>query len=74
MSQVLAASPPLAISAVTLHEASIVIAGKARRPGLRLFDEFVRNLAIEVCGVAVEDVSPPVMPISNMAEGITWRY
>jgi len=53
--QVLAANPPLAISAVTLHEASIVIAGKARQPGVRLFDEFLRNLAIEVCGVAVED-------------------
>lgn len=53
--QVLGASPPLAISAVTLHEASIVIARKARQPGLRLFDEFVRNLVIAVCGVAVED-------------------
>jgi ribonuclease VapC len=53
--QVLAASPPLAISAPTLHEASIVIAGMARQSSVRLFDEFVRNLAIEVCGVAVED-------------------
>jgi len=48
-------NPPLAISAVTLHKASIVISGKARQAGVRLFDESVRNLAIAICGVAVED-------------------
>lgn len=53
--QILAANPPLAISAVTFHEASIVMAGKAKQAGVRLLDDFVHDLAIEVSGVAIEE-------------------
>ena len=53
--QILAANSPLAISAVTLHEASIVMARKARQPGVRLLDDFLREAPIEICGVATED-------------------
>ncbi len=53
--QILAANPPLAISAITLHEASIVMAGKVRQTGVRLLDDFLRDMSIEVCGVAIED-------------------
>jgi ribonuclease VapC len=53
--QILAANPPLAISAVTFHEASIVMAGKAKQAGVRLLDDFVRDLAIKVTVVAIED-------------------
>lgn len=54
-SQILAANPPLAISAITLHEASIVMAGRVSRNGVRLLDDFLRDLSIEISGVAVED-------------------
>ena len=53
--QILAANPPLAISVVTFHEASIVMAGKAKKAGVRLFDDFLRDMAIEVSGVTIED-------------------
>jgi|SRR5580698_353412 ribonuclease VapC len=53
--EILAANPPLAISAATFHEASVVMAGKAKNAGVRLFDDFIRNLAIEVEPVRIED-------------------
>jgi ribonuclease VapC len=53
--EILAANPPLAISAATFHEASVVMAGKAKKAGVRLFDDFIRNLAIEVVPVRIED-------------------
>lgn len=52
----LSSEVPLAISAVTLHEASIVMAAKKKQTSAaRLIDEFVRDLAIEVCVVAGTD-------------------
>jgi ribonuclease VapC len=53
--EILAANPPLAISAATFHEASVVMAGKAKKAGVRLFDDLIRNLAIEVVSVRIED-------------------
>jgi ribonuclease VapC len=53
--QILAANSPLAISAVTLHEASVVMAGKAKQAGVQLFDDFLRDSAIEVSSVTTED-------------------
>ncbi len=55
-SNLLGSEAPLAMSAVTLHEASIVMAAKKRQTSAaRLVDELVRDLAIEVCAVTVED-------------------
>ena len=53
--EILAANPPLAISAVTLHETSVVMAGKAKKAGVRLFDDFIGDLAVEVSPVRIED-------------------
>ena len=53
--QILAANASLAISAVTLHEASIVMAGKAKQAGVRLLDDFLRDSAIEVSSVTMDD-------------------
>ncbi len=53
--EILAANPPWAISAVTFHETSVVMAGKAKKAGVRLFDDFILDLAIEVSPVRIED-------------------
>jgi len=53
--QILAAGPPLVISAVTLHETSIVMASKAMRAGVQLLDDFLRDLAVETAAVTIED-------------------
>lgn len=53
--QILAGSPPLVISAITLHEASVVMYGKAQHVGVRLLDDFLHFSNIEVVGVAVGD-------------------
>jgi ribonuclease VapC len=53
--EILAANPPLAISAVTFHETSVVMAGKAKKAGVRLFDDFIGDLAVEVSPVRIED-------------------
>jgi ribonuclease VapC len=53
--EILATNPPLAISAVTFHETSVVMAGKAKKAGVRLFDDFIRDLAVEVSPVRIED-------------------
>jgi ribonuclease VapC len=50
-----AADPILAMSAVTVHEASIVTAGKKKNPiAAQLVDDFVRELNIEVVPVDLE--------------------
>jgi ribonuclease VapC len=55
-SQILADETALALSVVTFHEASIVVAGKKRNPGAaQLVDEFVRELSIEVAASTVDD-------------------
>ncbi len=55
-SQILAGETTLAISAVTFHEASIVMAGKKRHPSAaRLVDEFIRDLEIEVAASTIDD-------------------
>jgi ribonuclease VapC len=55
-SRVLAGETKLAISAVTSHEASIVMAGKKGSPNAaRFVDEFVRDLEIEIAAATIED-------------------
>ncbi|MGB6538735.1 MAG: type II toxin-antitoxin system VapC family toxin [Xanthobacteraceae bacterium] len=53
--RILAGSSPLVISAVTLHEVSLVMHGKARRAGVQLLDDFLRSSKIEVSSVTIED-------------------
>ena len=56
-SQILAAEMTLAISAVTFHEASIVLAGKKAQPSAAsLVDELIRDLEIEVVASTIDDV------------------
>jgi len=55
-SRVLAGETKLAISAVTFHETSIVMAGKKGSPNAaRFVDEFVRDLEIEIAAATIED-------------------
>jgi len=55
-SRVLAGETKLAISAVTFHETSIVMAGKKGTPNAaRFVDEFVRDLEIEIAAATIED-------------------
>jgi ribonuclease VapC len=55
-SRLLAGETKLAISAVTFHEASIVMAGKKGSPhAARFVDEFVRDLEIEIAIATIED-------------------
>jgi len=55
-SRVLADETKLAISAVTFHETSIVMAGKKGSPNAaRFVDEFVRDLEIEIAAATIED-------------------
>jgi len=55
-SQILADETDVAISAVTFHEASVVIAGKKRSPAAaQLVDRLVRDLSIEVTASTVDD-------------------
>jgi len=54
-SQILVGETTLAISAVTFHEASIVIAGKKRHPSAAgLVDELIRDLEIEVAAATID--------------------
>jgi ribonuclease VapC len=53
--RILAANHPLVISAVTLQEASIVMAAKAKQAGVRLLDDFLQDARIEVSGVTRDD-------------------
>lgn len=55
-SRLLAGETKLAISAVTFHEASIMMAGKKGSPkAARFVDEFVRDLEIEIAVATIED-------------------
>jgi ribonuclease VapC len=54
-SRLAAANPLLAVSAVSVHEASIVTAGKKRDPSaVRLVDNLIRDLRIEVVPVDLD--------------------
>jgi ribonuclease VapC len=53
--RILAANRPLVISAVTLQEASIMMAAKAKQSGVRLLDDFLQDAGIEVSGVTRDD-------------------
>jgi ribonuclease VapC len=54
--RLLAAETTLAMSAVTFHEASIVMAEKKKQPGAaQLVDGLVRDMAIEVSAVTFDD-------------------
>ena|ERR1700730_4814494 len=53
---ILASETTRAMSAVTFHEAAVVMAGKKRTPSAaQLVDDFVRDLAIDVTGATIED-------------------
>ena len=55
LSQLAAGDPILAISAVTVHEASIVAAGKKMDPaGVQLVDDFIHDLQADVIPVDLE--------------------
>ena len=55
-SQILAREMTLAISAVSFHEASIVLAGKKARPSAAsLVDELIRDLEIDVVASTIDD-------------------
>jgi len=55
-SQILSGEPAQAISVVTFHEASIVMAAKkGRAGGLKLVDELVRELQIEIAAASFDD-------------------
>jgi ribonuclease VapC len=55
-SRVLAGETKLAMSAVTFHEASLVMAGKKGNPSAaRFVDDFVRDLEIEIAAATIED-------------------
>jgi ribonuclease VapC len=55
LSQIAAGDPVLAISAVSVHEASVVAAGKKKDPlAVQLVDDFVRDLRIDVIPVDLE--------------------
>jgi ribonuclease VapC len=54
--RILAAETTLAMSAVTFHESSVVVAGKKKTPSAAgLVDDMVRDLAIDVAVVTMED-------------------
>jgi ribonuclease VapC len=55
-SRILADETSLAISAITFHEASIVIAAKKKNPSAAQFvDDLVRDLEIEVAAVTMDE-------------------
>ena len=55
LSQLAAADPVLAISAVSVHEASVVAAGKKKDPvAVHLVDDFIRDLQADVISVDLE--------------------
>jgi len=55
LSRAAAADPILAMSAVSVHEASIVTAGKKGDPlAVQLVDDFIRDLNVDVVPVDVE--------------------
>jgi ribonuclease VapC len=55
-SRVLAGETKLAMSAVTFHEASLVMAGKKGNPSAaRFVDDFARDLEVEIAAATIED-------------------
>jgi ribonuclease VapC len=55
LSQAAAGDPVLRISAVSIHEASVVAAGKKKDPlAVQLVDDFIRDLRVEIISVDVE--------------------
>src|ERR1043165_7792935 len=55
LAQAAAGDPVLAISAVSVHEASVAAAGKKKDPlAVQLVDDFVRDLRIDVIPVDLE--------------------
>jgi ribonuclease VapC len=55
LSQTAAGDAVLAISAVTIHEASVVAAGKKKDPlAVQLIDDFIRDLGVDVIPVGLE--------------------
>jgi len=55
--QILASDTVAVISAMTFYETSIVMAAKKRtQAAARLVDDFVRDLAIDVVAVTIDDV------------------
>ena len=52
LSRIAAGDPLLAISAISVHEASVVTAGKKKDPGaVQLVDDLIRDLNIDVAPV-----------------------
>jgi ribonuclease VapC len=52
LSQIAAGDPVLAISAISVHEASVVTAGKKKDPrAVQLVDDLIRDLSIDVVPV-----------------------
>jgi ribonuclease VapC len=73
-SRVLAGETTLAISAVTFHETSIVMAGKKGSPNAaRFVDEFVRDLEIEIAAATIEDALAAREAYFRFGGGITER-
>lgn len=67
LSRAAAADPILAISAVSVHEASVVMAGKKRDPGAaQLVDDFIRDLNV--------DVVPVDLAAAHMARATYFRF
>ena len=55
LSQAAAGDLVLAVSAVSVHEASIVVAGKKKDPlAVQLVDDFIRDLQVDVVPVDLE--------------------
>lgn len=53
--RIIATEPRLAVSAATLHEASIVAAGKKKDPRAALLvDEFIEDMAVEVVPLDID--------------------
>jgi ribonuclease VapC len=56
LSQAAAGDPVLTMSAVSIHEASVVAAGKKKDPlAVQLIDDFIRDLQVEVIPVDLEN-------------------
>ena len=55
LSRIAAGDPVLAISAVSVHEASVVVVGKKKDPlAVQLVDDFIRDLEVDVVPVDLE--------------------
>jgi ribonuclease VapC len=67
LSRAAAADPTLAMSAISVHEASVVTAGKKRDPlAAQLVDDFIRHLNVNVVLVDLES--------AHMARAAHFRF